>query len=141
MSSIVQANNLRNANRIYVGMSLVIPKNGVAPTTSTRTASSSSRSSAPSTYTVRSGDSLGSIANRYGTTVSSIKARNGLKSDVIHPGQKLRLNGSASSGSTASTTSYTVRRGDTLSSIASRHGVSGSDLQRWNGISLSLIHI
>jgi membrane-bound lytic murein transglycosylase D len=42
-------------------------------------------------YTVKSGDNLGKIARKYGTTVSNLKKWNNLRSDVIHPGQKLKV--------------------------------------------------
>jgi len=42
-------------------------------------------------YTVQRGDTLGSIARRYGCAVAEIKTWNGLKSNTIHPGQKLRI--------------------------------------------------
>lgn len=143
VSSISQANNLKNVNRITVGMTLVIPKHGAAPTTAVASSSSkpasSSRSSAssrPSTYTVRRGDSLSAIASKHGMSVATLKAKNGLRSDTIQVGQTLKLTGSASaSSSSTTTTKYTIRRGDTLSSIATRFGVRTSDLQRWNGIS------
>lgn len=47
---------------------------------------------AEATYTVRSGDNLTHIAKRYGLTVSQLRSANHLKSDVIHVGQKLKLN-------------------------------------------------
>jgi len=43
------------------------------------------------THEVQPGDTLGKIANKYGTTVELVKMSNNLKSDVIRPGQKLRL--------------------------------------------------
>jgi len=56
---------------------------------------SSSRGRSSSTqwvyYTVKSGDNLGKIAHRYGTTVSNLKKWNNLRSDVIHPGKKLKV--------------------------------------------------
>jgi membrane-bound lytic murein transglycosylase D len=137
LNTLSSANNLRNANRIYVGMSLVIPKNGYVPSSVASSGSTRSKTvtKSVSSYKVRSGDTLGSIAKRHGTSVSAIKSRNGLGSDTIQVGQTLKLTGSASSGgSTATTVTYKVRNGDNLSSIASRHGVSTSDLQRWNGI-------
>lgn len=45
-------------------------------------------------YTVKSGDSLSVIAQRYGTTVAAIKRENNLKSSVVHIGQKLTIPGS-----------------------------------------------
>ncbi len=48
-------------------------------------------SSAGSTYKVVSGDTLFGIARKRGSTVAKIKAANGLKSDIIRPGQVLRI--------------------------------------------------
>ena len=43
------------------------------------------------TYIVKSGDSLWSIANRYGTTVNELKSLNGLTSNTLMIGQILNL--------------------------------------------------
>lgn len=53
--------------------------------------SSGSTASSGRTYTVRKGESLGSIARKHHTTSAKIKKLNKLRSDRIHPGQKLRL--------------------------------------------------
>ena len=53
--------------------------------------SSTSTASSGRTYTVRKGESLGSIARKHHTTSAKIKKLNKLRSDRIHPGQKLRL--------------------------------------------------
>lgn len=135
VGSLSAANNLRNVNRIYVGMTLVIPVPGGAPPAVASSSSSSRSSSTPSTHTVRSGETLSSIATRYGTSVSSIKSRNGLSGSTIYVGQKLKLTGSSGGSSSAVASTYTVRRGDSLSGIASKHGVSLSSVQRANGIS------
>lgn len=47
------------------------------------------------TWTVRSGETLYGIATRFGLTVAALKALNGLTGDTIHPGQVLRVKGSA----------------------------------------------
>ncbi|WP_414053183.1 transglycosylase family protein [Macrococcus equi] len=47
-------------------------------------------------YRVKSGDSLWSIANKYGTTIAAIKSANGLYSNLIHPNQVLKINGRSS---------------------------------------------
>lgn len=82
-----------------------------------------------STYTVKRGDTLGSIAKRYGTTWQALQKLNGLKNaNLIYPGQKLKVKGAAAKQY------YTVRRGDTLSGIAARYGTTWQNLQRLNGI-------
>jgi LysM repeat protein len=110
-----------------------------APAASTRAARTSA------TYTVRTGDTLSHIAERHGMGLSVLLAANGLSSSsVIHPGQKLTLAGTASSGWTSgqqssgsSAGTYTVKSGDTLSHIAERHGMGLSVLLAANGLSSS----
>ena len=82
------------------------------------------------TYTVRYGDSLSAIAARLGTTVSALQSANNIRNtNLIYPGQVLRVNGQATAQRT-----YTVRSGDNLSVIASRLGTTVSHLQSMNGI-------
>lgn len=87
---------------------------------------------ATSTYTVRSGDTLSSIAAKFGTNYQTLASLNGISNpNLIYVGQTLRVNGSANAGSVY----YTVRSGDNLSSIASRYGVSYQILASLNGLS------
>jgi spore germination cell wall hydrolase CwlJ-like protein len=83
------------------------------------------------TYYVQPGDSLYSIAARYGTTVSAIQTANGLRAGVIYPGQALNI----TSAPGPSTNYYTVRPGDTLFLLAQKFGVTVSDLKRRNNLS------
>ena len=84
---------------------------------------------ASGTYTVQSGDSWWSIANRYGMSMYTLAAQNGKTiHNVIHPGDRLTISGQT-------TRVYTVKSGDTLSSIASRLGVSVGHLTQVNHIS------
>ena len=83
------------------------------------------------TYTVKSGDSLWSIANRYNTTVSELKSLNGLSSDNLSIGQVLTLPSNVSTGGNT----YTVKSGDSLWSIANRYNTTVSELKRLNGLS------
>lgn len=86
------------------------------------------------TYTVKPGDSFAKIARNSGCAPADLAKANGLKLDsVIHPGQKLKLPGKASTSAvpTSSTPaaasangSHTIQAGDTLSSIARSQGVS-----------------
>lgn len=81
-------------------------------------------------YVVKSGDTLGGIANRYGTTWQRLQVLNGLSNpNRIYPGQRLKVTGSVSSQRT-----YIVRYGDTLSGIAAKLGTSVYNLQSKNGI-------
>lgn len=105
-------------------------------------------------YRVKSGDYLGRIASRHRCTVAQIKRWNNLKSNNIRVGQRLVIyrggvsSSSASSSSSQSQTSektsaapasgaaiYTVKSGDTLSAIATRHGISVNQIKEWNELS------
>lgn len=85
------------------------------------------------TYTVRSGDCLSTIAQRYGVSWGSIASANGIYSPyIIYPGQVLNIPGG--SGNAVQSKTYTVRSGDCLSTIAQRFGVSWGSIARANGI-------
>lgn len=89
---------------------------------------------APAKYTVVPGDSVSSIAGRYGLSTASVLALNGLSwKSLIFPGQVLKLSASTASAAPAAAAvappagtggRYTVVRGDTISSIATRFGVT-----------------
>lgn len=97
-------------------------------------------------YRVRSGDTLEKIARRNGTTINQLCKLNGIsRNKVLHPGDRLRVSGKASSNSSSSVGSskssksggsatYTVRRGDTLGKIARAHGTTVKKLCQLNGI-------
>jgi len=74
-------NNIKNPNLIHVGQVL-----------KTKATTASSGTSTPSTYTVKSGDTLSGIALKYGTTVSKLQSLNGIKdANRIYVGQVLKL--------------------------------------------------
>jgi LysM repeat protein len=163
VSELKSLNGLKS-NTIYPGQVLKISGTAAAETQTASTESSSpdhssassSASTSATTYTVNSGDSLWKIASKNGITVSALKSANGLKSDVIYPGQTLRLSGSASSSSAAvtqtsyksksektsshSASSYKVKKGDSLWEIATLHGVTVNQLMRTNNLSSTLIY-
>jgi LysM repeat protein len=117
------------------------------------------------TYKVVSGDTLGGIAKKYGTTVAAIKTANGLKSDLILVGQVLKVTGAAPAAkpapapapkpapapapkpapapapkpAPAQTVSHKVVRGDTLGGIAKKYGTTVAALKSANGLKSDLI--
>lgn len=109
VSELQKLNGLKRTT-VYAGETLVVKKSyttssastastasssaGKSSTSSsTKSSSSSSSKSKTTTYTVRKGDSLGAIADRYGCTVAELKAWNGLKGSTIYPGQRLKIKG------------------------------------------------
>ncbi len=115
VDAIKNANNL-TSNTLSIGQVLKIP-------TSTSTGTGN-------TYTVKSGDSLWSIANRYNTTVNAIKNANNLTSDSLSIGQVLTIPTSTSTGKTT----YTVKSGDSLWSIAQRYNTTVDAIKNASGI-------
>lgn len=91
-------------------------------------------------YTVQRGDTLGRIAVKYGTTVQEIAQMNGIQNvNLIFPGQILRINTNSNvhgseANSTGAKTYYTIRRGDSLWSIARRYGTTVQNIVSWNNI-------
>ncbi|MDR2507603.1 MAG: LysM peptidoglycan-binding domain-containing protein [Candidatus Accumulibacter sp.] len=104
-------------------------------------------------YTIRKGDTLQLIARLTGVSVDAIRRRNGLRGERIIAGKQLivprsgvsyaarpsiRTSPPALSGAlpdVSNTTSYTIRSGDTLTSIARQFHVAVDDLMRWNPVS------
>jgi membrane-bound lytic murein transglycosylase D len=121
------------SSRIHPGQRLVVsfrPESAPRP----RPASSPGK-----TYTVRSGDTLGTIADAHGIGLSTLRSLNGMGSRTtrIHPGQKLVVSEAPETVEVADaseSTAYRIRRGDTLTTIARRFGVSVEELRRWNQI-------
>ena len=153
VAQIKRWNNL-SSNNIRVGQRLVIYRGGNAPASAS--SSSSAAKSAPpanaTTYTVKSGDVLGKIAERHGCTVAQLKSWNGLTSNNIKVGQKLIVaapatkasqtaqTSKAASSSSGEYTTYVVREGDSFYSIAKNYpGVSAQNIMDYNGLSSSKI--
>lgn len=90
-------------------------------------------------YTVKSGDSLWSIAHKYHVSVKKIQSWNHLNGHaILHAGQKLKIlkpriiNGPRKNPALAQNLEYVVKAGDTMSQIASRHHVKLTNLRSWN---------
>jgi len=140
VDELADANQLAKSATLRIGQQLNVPAKAVP--------AASVESDAANTYQVKSGDTLGAIARRHGTTASALRAANNLSGDYLRVGQKLVIPGnatplspSASAGSVAAPSApragagtYTVVSGDTLGGIARKHGVKVGDLATLNTI-------
>ena len=131
----VSVDDLINANKLtstvlQVGQQLIIPNQG---------SSTPPAAEETITYTVKSGDSLWSIANRYNTTVAELRRLNNLtsSSDVLQIGQVLKIPNS----STSNPITYTVKSGDSLWSIANRYNTTVAELRRLNKLTSDVLQI
>lgn len=129
-----------------------LPKTSVAAVASATAVPASKNSM---TYTVKAGDTVSHIALRTGTTVSAIVKANNLNSKAfIRAGQKLTIPGAsqaapkasnakpAAQKKQASSTTYTVKSGDTLSAISTKYGTTVAAIVTANNLkSSSLIHV
>jgi len=139
VSVLKQVNNLRGSN-IRAGHELMIP---VAAKSADRyilsadqrlARAQNSGSGYKVKYTIRRGDSLWKIANRYSVSVSKLTRWNGIsKKDALKPGRKLVIwpHGKQAKKKTAQ---YIVRRGDSLDRISRRFKISINDLVNWNSL-------
>ncbi|PCK30300.1 LysM peptidoglycan-binding domain-containing protein [Pseudoalteromonas piscicida] len=87
-------------------------------------------------YTIRRGDSLSTIAQRYSLSVAELKAFNQLKSDRIRAGKKLILPILADKQ-----LDYKIKHGDSLWRIAKQFNVSVAKLKQWNQLSTDRLKI
>ncbi|URL83427.1 LysM peptidoglycan-binding domain-containing protein [Limosilactobacillus fermentum] len=144
-ATLTSLNNLSNPNLIYVGQRLLVKSASTSTATSTASATSTSSTTSATTYTVKSGDTLSSIASSHNTTTAALTSLNSLANpNLIYVGQVLKLanttTASTSSTSSAASTSssamtYTVKSGDTLSSIAISYNTTTSTLTSLNNLS------
>ena len=82
-------------------------------------------------YTVQKGDSLWSIANKFNTTVDNLKKLNNLSTNLLQIGQKLKISATQLNQPNEY---YTVKKGDTLYSIATKNGLTVQELKELNNL-------
>ncbi len=106
-------------------------------------AKSNAAPAAPTSYTVRPGDSVSAIASRFGLPTASVLALNGLSwKSLIFPGQVLKLSTAAPAAPTPAVSvggRYTIVPGETISAIAARFGVTAQAVLTANGLGWSSI--
>lgn len=122
-------NDLKSDN-IMAGQTLVVDA---------KKAKKKTEPAAPTTHTVKAGENLSSIADKYGVTVADLRDWNDLKSDNIRVGDKLKLK---SDGKTSTSPrrrdnepaaqTHKVKKGETLGQIAEKYGVTVENLRQWN---------
>ena len=115
-------NNL-TTNTLSLGQQLIIPGESLE---------------SDNIYIVKKGDSLYSIANKYGTTVSNLKDLNNLTTNNLSIGQKLLLPGTIEE---TTINIYTVKSGDTLYSIANKYNISVNELKELNNLTSNTLSI
>lgn len=145
----VSISDIRLANTglksfIRIGQRLIIPTGGVAA--ARRGVDVLDRKSAAqvavrgSYHRVRRGETLSEIAEDFGVSTRKLQEWNGLgRSTFIKAGQQLRVQSASATAQHVGSRKHTVLRGDTLSEIAEKYGVSVSDLREANGLSSSRI--
>ncbi|MFM1399816.1 N-acetylmuramoyl-L-alanine amidase AmiB [Yersinia enterocolitica] len=98
-------------------------------------------------HKVQRGETLSGIASQYGVSMAVLRQNNTLKNDVVWVGQRLKIPASGATVAAAAPKAvakakpsksqpvkHQVKRGDTLSTIAARYGVSMSEIERANKI-------
>jgi peptidoglycan endopeptidase LytE len=143
--------NKLNSEAIYPNQVLRL----TSPAAASAPAPSAPAPAQTGTYTVKGGDTLSSIARSHSTTIAKIQQLNNISGSVIHPGQKLKVAGTAQVVVSAptpaptvtapapapATSTYRVVGGDTLSKISRSYNVSVAQLMSWNNLNSSTIHV
>ena len=170
MNQLIEWNNIKN-NFVYPGQQLIVSNGGSSSSTTTNTGNASSSSNnAGSTaasgtkYTVKSGDSVWSVSNKYGISMNQLIQWNNIKNNFIYPGQQLIVKGgsAATSTNTSSTTAattpstpntsnttstastgdtiYTVKAGESVWGVVNKHNITMDQLIQWNNIKNNFIY-
>jgi len=120
VKSIMRANNLRRSNYIVAGKRLKIPQRGYKQ--SSRRIVKKPRNGQALSHVVRKGDSLFTIAKRYGTTTKKIQELNKLTTTILQKGQVLLIFPAQGKPPVVKgLATYEVRSGDSPFLIAQRH--------------------
>ena len=94
-----------------------------------------------STYTVKAGDNLYSIARKFNTTVDNLKKINNLTSNTISIGQVLKLKNIEENPNQNTNGTYIVQKGDSLYKIANKYGVTINDIIDLNKLPTTVLSV
>jgi peptidoglycan endopeptidase LytF len=124
-------------NNLSIGKVLKVPALTKPNETVAKSAKTVNRTSSTK-YTVKKGDTLGTIAQRHGVSVSKIKTASSLRGDSINIGDVLLIPGTQENSSTSK---YTVVTGDTLGEIGNKFGVSVKELKDANNLTKNDLYV
>ncbi|HAQ8194088.1 TPA: LysM peptidoglycan-binding domain-containing protein [Enterococcus faecium] len=148
MAQLIEWNNIKN-NFVYPGQQLIVSNGG------------SSNTASGTKYTVKAGDSVWSVSNKYGITMAQLIQWNNIQNNFIYPGQQLTVSNSGSTNSTSGNTgsstntnnsssvntgssssqgTYTVKAGESVWSVANKNGITMDQLIEWNNIKNNFIY-
>ena len=132
VTDLANANNISTNATLQIGQTLTIPRgSGTNPNTTF-------------IYTVKSGDNLYSIARKYNTTVAEITKLNNLKTNNLSIGQQLKIPENYTKEEEMTLPSYinyTVKKGDSLYSIANKYNTTVDMIMKDNGLSNTALSI
>ena len=154
VSQLKNLNKLSN-DMIFVGQKLVVSEKKQSAPSQNQNKPSQNQVTKPSTYTVKSGDSVWKIAHECGMSMNELVSLNGIKNNLIFPGQVLKVKAGAkaenvsksetsgsknqNAASNGSSSTYTVKSGDSVWKISHEHGMSMDELKSLNGLKDNLI--
>lgn len=145
ISQLKRWNNLRGS-KIVAGKTLSIyigDENKMLASASTTSENSETRT----TYTIRKGDTLSEIAMKFGVRIEDLRRWNSLSGNTIVAGKTLKVYSDEQPTSYGDNTvktnsnviNYTIKKGDSISEIAYKYGVSTSDIRGWNNLTSNKI--
>lgn len=123
VNELINYNNL-SSNNLSINQQILIPKEEKVDLTNT--------------YTVKSGDTLYSIARKYNTTVNELMMINNLTTSVLSLGQVIKLPGRKEE---TGYIEYVVKKGDNLYSVAQKYNTTIDELKNLNKLSTNLLNI
>ncbi|MBI5374749.1 MAG: LysM peptidoglycan-binding domain-containing protein [Candidatus Schekmanbacteria bacterium] len=154
--AIIAANHIKKPSTILAGTQILVPNKWAGQGKKTTAYASSSpvkgKKGELSVHTVRNGDTLFDLARAYGTSTESIMKWNNLKSSALSLNQKLKIYSGTKAGESQKTATkvasskqaaktkqdnyilHSVKKGETLSVIAKKYGVTIPKIMQWNKI-------